>query len=120
MKFKATNPDENFALARFVSAGEKWEVGLRPMLFGVRASLGLVGGIGPVVDYCAGPKFGDQVSVLAAFLTILEQLPEETTEKEMKRFFPYQKVKPMINDPECWGKLLALAGEDFAYSHPLG
>jgi len=119
VKFKATDPDENFRFARFLSAGGKWEVGLRPMLFGVRASLGQVGAFGPCVDYCAGDKFADQVNVLSALLTILEALPEELSEREMADYFPYQEVKPMRNDPECWAKLLSLAGEDFARSHAL-
>jgi hypothetical protein len=120
MKFKATPPNENFALARFVSKEGRWELGLRPMLFGVRASLGAVGAFGPCVDYCAGAKFEDQVTLLSALLTILENLPEEMTEKEMRNFFPEQRVRPMYNDPECWAKLSTLAGEEFARYHSLG
>jgi len=120
MKFTATNPDENFRLARFVSDAGRWEVGLRPMLFGVRVSLGKVGAWGPCLDYCAGEKFADQVNILSALLTILERLPEEMSEGEMQKFFPPQELRPMYNDPACWEKLLALAGEEFARGHRLG
>ena len=109
MKFKAADPDENFSLARFLSDGGRWEIGLRPMLFGVRVSLGLVGGIGPAVDYCAGAKLDDQLNILSVVLAVLKKLPEEVNEREIRNSFPQQKIKPMFNDPACWEKLLALA-----------
>jgi hypothetical protein len=108
MKFKAVEPDENFSLLRLVSEGGKWELGLRPMLFGVRVSLGRVWAVGLVVDYCAGAKVADQFGVLAVVLDILEHFPEEASERDALGFFPEQRIRPMYNDPECWAKLLAL------------
>jgi hypothetical protein len=114
MKFKKTSPNENFPHLRFVSEEGKWEGGLIPMLFGVRVRLARIGAFGPAIDYCAGADEGDMLTLLAVVLNILKELPEKTTEREMKNYLPEQRIRPMFNDPECWAKLRDLAPEPWA------
>lgn len=114
MKFKRAVPDENFPGLHFVSEGGEWEAGLYSMIFGVRVRLARVGAFGPAIDYCAGSNSGDQLMLLAVVITILEELPEKTTEREMQDYLPRQRIRPIYNDPECWKKLRDLSPKSWS------
>lgn len=93
-----------------VSDTGKWELGLVPMLFGVRVRAGLNGADWCEIDYCAGADQAFQLELLITVLTILESFPESTTPHELHERMPGFQRKPINLDP-CWGKLQCLARE---------
>jgi hypothetical protein len=102
--------DENFPAAHLVSApAGRWELGLVPMLFGVRVRVGLVGDLGPELDYCAGAERTMQMLLLGLITGYMACLPEEVTRYDLRALFPVQHKRPMDQDKECMGKLLELA-----------
>lgn len=108
MNFRDAPTDENFPLRRLLSEGDKWELGLVPMLFGVRVRLGKLGNSWCTLDYCAGPEPAEQLFLLGLVAGTLHWLPEETTEAELGLIFPRQRIKPMSRDKECLERLLGL------------
>jgi hypothetical protein len=115
MIFLETEPDENFPLRKFLSEGGRWELGLTPMMFGVRVRLGVAGNPWCTLDYCAGPKPADQFFLLGIVAGICFWLAEETSEIDLQRVFPRQTIKPMSEDKECFQSLLEL-GEKLSIS----
>lgn len=105
MKFTKIDPNENFDILRYVSENEKWEFGIRRVLFGVRICGNPVGDWCYSFDYCAGD---DEVFALALFATIakiLEKYPENVTVKQIQQDFPNYEIKPINRDPYCWKRL---------------
>lgn len=110
MKLVRAPDDENFPLAHLQSApAGRWELGLVPMLFGVRVRVGLVGELGPELDYCAGADHAMQFLLLGLLSGYLLRLPEEISRYDLRALFPIQHKRPMVEDKECWGKILNLA-----------
>jgi hypothetical protein len=108
MTFCDAPTDENFPLRHFLSEGGTWELGLVPMLFGVRVRLGKVGNSWWTLDYCAGPVVAEQFFLLGVVAGTLYWVPEETSEAELGLIFPRQRIKPMSLDKECLEALLGL------------
>lgn len=108
MTFKPTKPTKNFPIFRAVSETERWEVGLVPVLYGVRVRAGLVGAAGVEIDYCAGDDRDFQFHLLVTIVSILSNLPETITERELQDMMPTYKVRPINHDP-CWIKLQKMA-----------
>lgn len=103
MKFHLAETNENFPLLRYVSEGGQWQIGLVPMLFGVRVRAGRTDDRYTVaLDYCAGADLQFQRELLATVIVILSEIPEEATHRDIHRFFPESTVKPIDRDPICW------------------
>ena len=115
MTFHDAETDENFPLLRRVSEGGRWELGLYPMMFGVRVRLGIVGNGWCTLDYCAGPNPAEQFFLLGLVAGNLYWLPEESSEVDLQSIFPRQRIKPMHLDKECLERLLGL-GKELAHS----
>lgn len=109
MIFHDAKTDENFPLRRLLSENDKWELGLVPMFFGVRVRLGIVGNGWCTLDYCAGAEPSEQLFLLGLVAGLLSWLPEETTEADISRVFPRQRIKPMRLDKECLERLFGLS-----------
>lgn len=112
MNFKRAIPTENYMFARFVSENGRWELGLTPVLFGVRVRAGLAGECWCDVDYCAGDDPGFAFELLATMVIILESFPESASGREVSRALPEWKRRP-INKDDCWPKLKAMAAKIF-------
>jgi hypothetical protein len=110
MKFTRAEPSPNYPICRLISETGKWELGLVPMLFGVRVRAGLNGAEWCDIDYCAGADQAFQVELLITVLTILESFPESITSSELYKRMPGFKRKPINQDP-CWGQLQRMARE---------
>jgi hypothetical protein len=115
MELFTTDVDENYTILKFTSTNNKWEIGIRPMLYGVRVCGGR-GGVSSLglsrsydFDYCAGNNPVFAIDLLQIMLIIFGGLPEEITEKEVKRILPTYSVKPIDRDPTCWQELKKLA-----------
>jgi hypothetical protein len=108
LKFIKTDPTEDFDLAHYISTGGQWEMGVRSMIFGVRICGNRVGSIAFVFDYCAGANMGFAHILLLVMFSILDNLPEDTTERELEKMLPGWEVRPIDKDP-CWEKLQQLA-----------
>jgi hypothetical protein len=108
MYFKPDVPDQNFPIARWVSMAGRWEIGLVPMMFGVRVRLGLIGHGWVVLDLCAGADPEFQRKLLRTVMVILIPQPEAITEGELEELFPICKAKPIFNDV-CWSQLQSMA-----------
>jgi hypothetical protein len=108
MKFRVAPRTINFPISRFVSENERWEVGLVPVLFGVRVRAGLVGSDWVNVDYCAGDNPTFALELLATILEIMTWLPEEITGGQVEAMMPAYHRRPIDKD-ECWPKLQAMA-----------
>lgn len=111
MKFTKAESNENFPLGRWVSENNVWEIGFRPMLFGVRVSLGKVGSDWITLDYCAGDNQSFAFILFATVARILMALPETVTEQQLRQTFPAYTVKPIDRDPYCWERLKELAAQ---------
>lgn len=114
MIFKPAQPNEIFAERRWLSepAG-RWELGLQPMMFGVRVQLALVGACGPTLNYCAGADRGQIIMLLITVTLALEPFAEDATEDEIRHAFPDYTVKPIFFDPVCWPRLQEMAKTKF-------
>lgn len=108
MKFKVAEKTENFSLLRFVSEGGRWEVGLVPMLFGVRVRAGICGCDGCELDYCAGDDPVFQLALLDTVMKIMQTIPEDIDTWTFVSFWPGFRIKPINRDPTCWKELLAM------------
>jgi hypothetical protein len=108
VKLIKTDNAVDFDLAHYISEGGQWEIGARSMIFGVRICGNRVGSIAFAFDYCAGANVGFVHILLLVMLSILESLPEETTERELQNMLPSWEIRPIDKDP-CWQKLQQLA-----------
>lgn len=100
MHFQAANLTDNYPLLRYVSEGGQWEVGLVPMLFGVRVRAGRTDDPFTVaLDYCAGADLKLQRQLLIAVIVIFTGIPEAATHRDVHRLFPECHVKPIDRDP---------------------
>lgn len=112
MNFRLGQPQLG-APARLVSEGGRWEVSLHLRTFGRFAVIvGMTGEMGHEVEYCCGEDPGLRLEVMALCCTILGPLDEAAlTPGELRRLFPPWKRRHIDRDPECLGRLHALAAE---------
>jgi len=108
MKFLPAEPSLNFPAVRYVSEQGKWEIGLFPVMFGVRVRMGPVNAPYCSIDYCAGADVEFQHKLMATVMVILAPVDESISPDAIERIFPGYNRKPINNDP-CWTKLQALA-----------
>ncbi|TXH09634.1 MAG: hypothetical protein E6R03_16450 [Hyphomicrobiaceae bacterium] len=113
MNFQSAPRTENYLIRRYVSEHGRWEVGLSPVLFGVRVRASLVGEAWCDVDYCAGDDWAFAAELLATVVIILESFPESVSGREVNRALPQWHARP-INKDDCWPKLQAMAAEILA------
>jgi hypothetical protein len=92
-------------MCRLVSENELIEIGIYPVMFGMRIRAGFVGTYTYEIDYCAGSDQMWVEALYSAIKCILENRPEE---RSCFNGFPLQTVKPMINDPACFTKLSSM------------
>lgn len=96
-------PDDEL-LYRKVSEDGKIQIGVHPVIFGFRIRAGYVGCMAYELDYCAGADISQVELIYSMVLTILHNdIPFKS--------FPNQNTKPMINDPNCFIKLISLIGD---------
>jgi hypothetical protein len=108
MQLFTTDPDKNFSILKYISTNHKWEIGIKPMMFGVRVCGSPVGSFGYTFEYCAGDNPTFAITLMQTMLAIFEALPEDIKEKEVKRLLPSYSVKPIDRDPNCWKALKKL------------
>lgn len=111
MIFTAVESDpETGYIKTWASENNVWEIGIYPVMFGVRVRAGKVGCQGLDIDYCAGtdPVFLGQL--LTTVMTILETFPESLNSQELHTILPMYNKKPINLDP-CWEQLQQLAKE---------
>lgn len=113
MNFKPAPITLNYSIRRFVSENGRWELGITPVLFGVRIRAGLANNEWCVVDYCAGDNWVFAVQLLATMMIILESFPESAGEREVSRILPRWERRTIDRDA-CWPQLQALAAEILA------
>lgn len=111
MKFVKGPGNMDHPISHLVSEGGRWEMGIRPMLFGYRVSASKVGDGGYSIDYCCGNELVWIFMVYQAVMKALEVLPEEIEPWQVSRLFPRQYTKPMRSDLTCWAALLDLAAK---------
>jgi hypothetical protein len=111
MQFSKAEPNEDFLLGRWVSENNIWEIGFCPVAYGVRVRLGRVGNYWVNLDYCADADTGFAYVLLATVVLILSYVPENITEIEVERMFPWFEIKPINRDPTCWKRLQEMADE---------
>lgn len=116
LKFKLDTPNENFPLLRFLSEDGGYEVGLMPVLYGVRVRAGRVGDSFVFIDYCAGADRDFQARLLGVIIDILETLPVGITPREVQDLMPGYDIRPIDKDP-CWPTLIEL--RDARKNNPL-
>jgi hypothetical protein len=107
--FQSVETDENFPIRKMRSlpAG-LWEIGLRPMLFGVRVSMSRTGSQFITLDYCAGDDPQMQLILLGFVCGLCVYLPEEISENDLRAIFPKETIKPIWKDKECLESLFKL------------
>lgn len=110
MEFKPASTTMNYPTLRLVSEGGSWEVGIWPVIFGLRVRAGRTDNtVSVAVDYCAGNDEVFCFHLLATMVKILER-GVSITHRELERILPTWEVRPINQDP-CWGKLQQLANE---------
>ena len=109
MQLFNTDTDASFGLLKYISTNNKWEIGMRPMLFGIRVSGNPVGSYCYTFDYCAGNNPVFAIELFQTMLVIFEALPEDIDEKEVLKILPSYTIKPIDRDPRCWKELQQLA-----------
>lgn len=102
--FNKAEPNENFPIMRFEAEDGSCEVGLTPMLFGVRVRAGDAGAGGVEIDYCAGKDSMFQLQLLAVVKSLIETFPVGTPMREIAKQLPTYKRRPINEDP-CWPAL---------------
>lgn len=107
MKFTPAPPDEGYML-RFVSEGGAWEVGLGPVMYGIRVRAGRVGDGYYAVDLCGGADQFFTAQLLASVTIVLEALPEHVTPGAVHDLFPTYCVRPLHKDAAFLADLRAL------------
>jgi hypothetical protein len=101
---------ENFPIRRFVSTPTaRWELGLRPMLYGTRISMSLNGDGGIELDYCCGQHEDDWFLYMGMVAGLCLYLPESIEPHQLRRLFPQQTIRPLRQDRKCVDALFALA-----------
>jgi len=116
-KFIDADDNENFIFRRTrkVAHLPKIEIGVYPVMFGYRIRVGMVGSWAVELDYCAGAQQEDVENIYALTLAILDKNMDKIEDMDHIRAifkgFPFQEIKPMFNDPECFTKLTKLAGK---------
>ena len=110
MHFESVEPDENYPIHKLRSQPNgNWELGLTPMIFGVRIRASLVGAMGCSLDYCCGDD-PDQIYLWFGFVTALFfMLPEDISQNEVEKLFPRQTIKPIRLDEKLKTNLHKLA-----------
>jgi hypothetical protein len=124
MDFHPSQPTQGMPV-RWASENDVWEIGLRPMMYGTRVSVGKVEpkrGYAEVytLDYCAGSDQAFLLNLWATIVILMTALPESITPKKLRKLFPDYQVKPINKDPHCWEELQRLVRleEPFPdYSH---
>jgi hypothetical protein len=111
MQLFTTHTDENFPLFKLVSTNNRWEIGIRQMMFGVRVCGNLIGDTGYTFDYCAGNNPYFAANLIQTMLAIFDALPEDIKPRELRQMLPSFSVKPIDRDPTCWKELQKLAIE---------
>ena len=108
MTFTLTDPDENYSQLKMVSETGRWEVGLHPVMFGVRIRAGRAGRATCAVDYCAGADPVFKMRLLDCIIKILSAFPEEIPQAHINEIMPGFDRKPIDQDP-CWTQLQKMA-----------
>lgn len=111
MKFHPAEPNDGLKLLRMVSAGGRWEVGLHPVMFGVRVRAGLAGDMTYAIDLCAGNDPARIDLLLKLVVAFLDRFPESVRDGEVSRAVPLNTVKPVWNDAAFMEKFLPLCGK---------
>lgn len=107
MKFTPTPPDDGY-LTRFVSESGAWEVGLGPVMYGIRVRAGRVGDGHYAVDLCGGADQFFTAQLLASVTIVLEALPEHVSPGAVYKLFPTYRVRPLHKDATFLADLRAL------------
>lgn len=89
-----------------------WKIGVKPVMFGVRAIAWRDGSFGPSVDYCSGDNEVFLIELLFTIKKILSKYPETITEIEVEEMMPMWQRRPIDKDP-CWDIL-----KEMAFSSP--
>lgn len=109
MFWQEAETTENFPIRRFISTPTaRWELGLRPMIFGTRVSMGLNGEAGIELDYCCGQSQDEWFLYLGIIAGLCSFLPEDIEPGELRRLFPEQTIRPLRDDRKCVEALFAL------------
>jgi len=108
MKFHHVPTDENYAILKLASEDGSYEVGLSPVIYGVRIRGGKANWGCCDIDYCAGADQLFQIRLLDTVVKILEMVPDGTSSGAICRVLPKCDRKPNNEDP-CWEKLQALS-----------
>lgn len=110
--------NENFPIRRFVSTpSARWEIGLRPVLFGVRVSMSLNGSEGIELDYCCGQDQDEWFLYLGMICGLCIYLPEDIEPSQLRRLFPHQTIRPLSKDKRCQSALFSLSELLYRQSH---
>jgi hypothetical protein len=107
MVFIIAGPNEDYAV-RFVSWGNRWQIGLSPVIFGHRVRVSLVGSPTYEFDYCAASQFGFAINLLEVIKDIMETFDEAIEPSEIKKLLPSYEIRPINLDQSCWPELLRL------------
>jgi hypothetical protein len=110
MKFVQAEPNQNYEVARYVSEGGGWELGLIPRTFG-RFAIGFspINAIGPTVTYCLGDDHTFIQNAVATIMLALMAYPETVSERQLALEFPAWNVRPIDRDVQCWTCLQEMA-----------
>ena len=111
MELKLVDIDTKFPIVKFVSINHEWEMGVRPVIYGVRVSGNRTRSDTYCFDYCAGNNYDFAMQLFRTMQAILMALPESITERELERMLPTFAVRPIDRDPTCWQELQRLAIE---------
>lgn len=111
LKFNSTDTNENYSIFRWESEGGEWEMGVYPVTYGARVSLGRVGSISYLKGgYCVGNDMLKALQVVSMLQSFLSVQPEQSTENEISRLLPDWDLRPIgYPGDKCWEQLMALA-----------
>lgn len=104
MKFAIVEPEFPFDLWVMRSETGRFELVLRRVIFGIRASL-CFEHKSYEVDYCIGTNGTIALLVLRSMEAILYNIPESESLIIIKSRFPLQYNRPMHNDPDCFAQI---------------
>lgn len=104
---KAADCLKNQIYARYIDKEHNVEVGIHMVIYGWRIRAGYIGSDFCNLDYCCGNNPNMVVMMLSIVKSILEKHNCDF------KVFPRQDRKPMLNDMDCFGKLLLLADTNF-------
>lgn len=107
MKLLEVEPNINYPISHYISEGGRWEIGIRPVLFGYRVCAGPTDRPIYSIDYCAGNDVLFLAQLYATIFKLIEYLPKDITINEFESMLPSYKVKPINLDP-CWENLKQL------------